>query len=129
METMKMFKKYLTNFIVLFLVVSGLTYYGMANYHKEEEIKIECIVETESPVIEVTKTTNKIIEGTVTNNTDKLMLETYIRLDFYNQEGDLIGTKYNKIKYFNVKEKTKFVIRYGYKNISTIKLSTTNTIE
>ena len=99
MGTMKMFKYYLINFIILFIVVSGLTYYGMANYHKEEERAIDCIIETHSPVIEVTATTNKKIEGTVTNDTGSLMLETYIKLDFFNQDGSLIGTKYHKIKY------------------------------
>lgn len=128
MKTLKRFRYYLINFILLIIVVSGLTYYGMENYHKEEEREVQCIIETESPVIEVTEASNKKIEGTVTNNTDSLMLETYIKLDFYNQEGTLIGTKYHKIKYFNVKEKAKFVINYDYRNVESVKLTTTEKI-
>lgn len=37
MKTMKKFWKYFINFIVLFLLVSGLMYLGTRNMNKEEE--------------------------------------------------------------------------------------------
>lgn len=43
MKTMKKFWKYFINFIVLFLLVSGLTYLGTMNRGKSEKT-IECIV-------------------------------------------------------------------------------------
>lgn len=42
MKTMKKFWKYFINFIVLFLLVSGLTYLGTMNRGKSEKT-IECI--------------------------------------------------------------------------------------
>ena len=128
MKTMKKFWKYFINFIVLMLLVYGLTYWGMANYNKEEKTPIECITQTQSPVIQVTETTNKKIIGTVTNDTGILINVIYVKAEFYNEAGTLIGTKYDKIKYFNVGEKAKFTIEYGYTNITTVKLTTTDTM-
>ena len=85
-------------------------------------------MECESPVIQVTETTNKKITGTVTNDTNILINEIYVKAEFYNDAGTLIGTKYDKIKYFNVGEKAKFTIEYGYTNITTVKLTTTDTM-
>ena len=129
MKTMKKFWKYFINFIVLMIVVSAGTYFGMKGFTKEEAKPIECVVQEESPVINVTETTNKKITGTVTNNTDVLINQIYVKAEFYNGRGKLVGTKYDIIRYFNVGEKTKFSIEYGYGNITTVKLSTVETLD
>ena len=125
MKTMKKFWKYFINFVVLMLLVSGFTYFGMDSYQKRLQ-PIECSIETQSPVIEITETTNRKLTGTVTNDTNILINNIYVKADFFNETGKLVGTEYYEIKYFNVGEKAKFEIEYTYRNITNIVVSTTD---
>ena len=71
MKTMKKFWKYFLNFIVLFLLVTGLTYWGTSIYNKKEEEKntpTQYIAQESSPAIEIKDCTNKKIIGTATND-------------------------------------------------------------
>lgn len=122
MKTMKKFWKYFINFIVLFLIVSGLTYLGTINNSRENKT-IECISQEKSPIIEITKCTNKKIIGTATNDTKILINVIYIKADFYDESNNLLGTKYEEIRYFNVGEKAKFEIEFEYKDISKINIT------
>ena len=122
MKTMKKFWKYFLNFIVLFLLVSGLTYLGTMNMNTQNET-IECVTQTESPVIEIIECTNKKVAGTVTNNTKVLINVIYVKAEFYNENDKLLGTKYSEIKYFNVGEKAKFEIENTYKDVATVKVT------
>ena len=122
MKTMKKFWKYFINFIVLFLLVSGLMYLGTMNNGTKNEI-IECVIQTESPVIEITECTNKKITGTVTNDTKVLINVVYVKASFYDENGKLLGTKSSEIKYFNVGEKAKFEIENSYKNVASVKVT------
>lgn len=126
MKTMKKFWKYFINFIILFLLVSGLTYLGIGN-SKNNGKSIECTAQTNSPVIEITECTNKKIKGTATNDTKVLINAIYIKADFYDENSNLIGTKYKEIKYFNVDEKAKFEIEFNYKNVSKINVTASET--
>ena len=65
MKTMNKFWKYFINFIVLFLLVSGLMYLGTMNNNKKEEQTIQCVTQTTSPVIEITECKNGILKGTI----------------------------------------------------------------
>ena len=129
MKTMKKFWKYFINFLVLMILVWAGTYFGVKGLNKEGAKPIECSIQTKSPIINVTKTTSGKITGTVTNDTSVFINEIYVKAEFYNDAGTLIGTKYDKIKYFNVGEKAKFTIQFGYTNISTVKLSTVDKID
>ena len=122
MKTMKKFWKYFLNFIVLFLLVSGLTYLGNMNTKNQNET-IECVAQTKSPVIEITECTNKKVTGTVTNNTKVLINVIYVKAEFYNENNKLLGTKYSEIKYFNVEEKAKFEIENTYKDVASVKVT------
>ena len=125
MKTMKKFWKYFLNFVVLMLLVTALTYLGTMKYNKESN-QIQCITQTELPAIEVTETTNKKVTGTITNDTNVLINAIYVKAEFFNEDGKLLGTEYDEIKYFNVGEKAKFEIKHSYKNVSIIKLTTTD---
>ena len=65
METMKKFKKYFINFIVLMLIVTGLTYYGTKNYNKEKK---EEIINKEDNENNDTDITNKESESLTLHN-------------------------------------------------------------
>ena len=131
MKTMKKFWKYFINFVVLFLLVSGLMYLGTMNMKKEEKA-IKCVAQTEKPVIEVIECTSNnkggILKGTITNDAEVLINVIYVKAEFYDENDNLLGTKYSEIKYFNVGEKAKFEIEFNYENVSKVNVTATETI-
>ena len=130
MKTMKKFWKYFINFVVLFLLVSGLMYLGTMNMNKEEKA-INCVAQTEKPVINVTECTSNnkggILKGTITNDSEVLINVIYVKAEFYDENNNLLGTKYSEIKYFNVGEKAKFEIEFNYENVSKVNVTATET--
>ena len=127
MKTMKKFWKYFINFVVLFLLVSGLMYLGTMNLNKEEEKIIECSTQTTSPVIEISECKNGKLKGTITNDTSILINVIYVKAEFYDNDNNLLETKYSEIKYFNVGEKAKFEIEFSNENIAKVKVTSVET--
>lgn len=129
MKTMKKIWKYFLNFVFLFLIVTGLSFWGSTINDKngtKENKQITYTVQENSPVIEITKCTSNKITGTATNDMNVLINVVYIKADFYNENNELIGTQYDEIKYFNVGEKSKFQIDYKYKDVVRIDVTATN---
>lgn len=127
MKTMKKFLKYFINFIVLFLLVSGLIYLGTINREEKQEKTIECITQTTSPIIEITECKNGKLKGTIKNDTNILINVIYVKAEFYDKNNNLLETKYSEIKYFNVGEKSKFEIEFSNKNVTNVKVTSTET--
>ena len=127
MKTMKKFWMYFINFIVLFLLVSGLMYLGTMNNEKKEEQVIECVTQTTSPVIEITECKDGILKGKITNDTSILINVIYVKADFYDKDNNLLETKYSEIKYFNVGEKAKFEIEYSSENVTNVNVTSVET--
>lgn len=126
MKTLNKFWKYFLNFIVLFLLVTGLTYIS-TKLNSEDYKNIDYILQEQSPVIEITQKANKKITGTATNDMGVLINEIYVKADFYDKDNNLLGTKYDEIRYFNVGEKAKFEISYDFKDVSKIEITATET--
>lgn len=127
MKTMKKFWKYFINFIVLFLLVSGLIYLGTMNKDEKQEKTIECITQTTSPIIEITECKNGKLKGTIKNDTNILLNVIYVKAEFYDKNNNLLETKYSEIKYFNVGEKAKFEMEFSNKNVTNVKVTSTET--
>ena len=127
MKTMKKFWMYFINFIVLFLLVSGLMYLGTMNNDKKEEQVIKCFTQTTSPVIEITECKDGILKGTIKNDTNILINVVYVKAEFYDKDNNLLGTKYSEIKYFNVGEKAKFEIEYSSENVTNVNVTSVET--
>lgn len=130
MKTMNKFWKYFLNFIILFLLVSGLMYLGTMNVEKKEEKtqSIECVTQTTSPVIEITQCKDGILQGTIKNDTSILINVIYVKAEFYDKNNNLLETKYSEIKYFNVGEKAKFEIEFSNKNVTSVKVTSVEKI-
>ena len=127
MKTMNKFWKYFINFVLLFLLVSGLMYLGTMNTEKREEQSIKCVTQTTSPIIEITQCKDGILQGTIKNDTDILINVIYVKAEFYDRNNNLLETKYSEIKYFNVGEKTKFEIEFSNKNVTDVKVTSVET--
>lgn len=124
MKTMKKFWKYFLNFVILFLLVSGLTYLGTMNIKKEEEkTTITYTTQTTSPIIEITECQNGKLKGTIKNDTSILINTIYVKAEFYDKNEKLLETKYYEIRYFNVGEKAKFEIEFSNKNVTNVKVT------
>lgn len=124
MKTMKKFWKYFLNFIVLFLLVSGLMYLGTRNIKKREEnTTITYSTQTTSPIIEITECKNGKLKGTIKNDTSILINIIYVKAEFYDKNEKLLETKYYEIKYFNVGERAKFEIEFSSKNVTNVKVT------
>lgn len=121
---MKKIFRYIVLLIVVYLVVELFVYFMTKTYYKDMN-NYEILVE--SPVIEITESKvakNKgYIEGTVTNNTDEMMNNLNIRFDFYNEQGNFVGSKNKEIEIFNATEKMNFNIKYDYEEVNQIKIS------
>lgn len=128
MKTMNKFWKYFLNFVVLFLLVSGLMYLGTMNNEKKEEKIIQCTTQTTSPVIEITQCKDGILRGTIKNDTNILLNVIYVKAEFYDKNNKLLETKYSEIKYFNVGEKAKFEIEFSNKNVTNVKITSVEKI-
>jgi hypothetical protein len=130
MKTMKKFWKYFLNFIVLFLIVTGFTYWGTKIGDKkanEPSHEITYTAQESSPIIEITKCTSKEITGIAKNDMGVLINVIYIKADFYDENNNLLGTEYEEIRYFNVGEKSKFKIEFDFKNVAKVEVTATET--
>lgn len=124
MKTMKKFWKYFLNFVILVLIVSGLTYLGTKGIKNEEEDKvISYTTQTTSPIIEITECKNGKLKGTIKNDTSILINMIYVKAEFYDKNEKLLETKYYEIKYFNVGERAKFEIEFSNKNVTNVKVT------
>ena len=70
---------------------------------------------------------NGILKGTVTNDSEVLINVIYVKAEFYDENNNLLGTKYSEIKYFNVGEKAKFEIEFSSKNVTYVKITSVDT--
>ena len=126
MARMKKFLLYLVLFILLYCTVNVLTYLYMRNTYKDLNYEADT-----NPLftinIEEAKTSYSggYINGNVTNNSGVLIDTNYVKADLY-KNNIYIGTKYQEIKYFNVRETTQFSINYEYTKINLVKISIVN---
>lgn len=121
---MKKIFRYIVLLIVVYLVVEIFVYFLTKPYYKDMN-NYEILVT--NPTIEITESKvarNKgYIRGTATNNTGAMIESLKLRFDFYNEIGEYIGSEYHGIEPFNASEKSRFDIKYEYKNVSEIKIS------
>lgn len=125
---MKKILKYVIGLIVLIIVVKVLVYFLTKTYY--QDMNNYELLENIPVVIEVTESKvakNKgYIKGTVTNETGELISNMNIKFDFYNENGNFLGSEYKLIGVFNATEQVKFDIKYQYENVAKIEISIIN---
>lgn len=125
---MKKILKYVIGLIVLIIVVKVLVYFLTKPYY--QDMNNYELLENIPVVIEVTESKvakNKgYIKGTVTNETGELISNMNIKFDFYNENGNFLGSEYKLIGVFNATEQVKFDIKYQYENVAKIEISIIN---
>ena len=131
MNTFKKLMRYFLLFILLFLFVGFFKELGFKETNKEEYMQ-NYIVKVDSPLIMVkqSRTTENggYINGYILNNTGEHIKDRYMQFDFYDSEGNFLGTESKEIKYFNVNEKINFDINYNYKDVNKIEIDFVDSI-
>jgi len=124
MARIKTFFIYLILFVILYLFVDLMVYFSTKDNYKD---LTNYEITMSSPEIQITEYKASYskghITGTATNNTSQLIDKIILKFDFYNENGSYMGTKYEEIKYFNVGEKAKFTVNFGYEKIENVKIS------
>ena len=82
-----------------------------------------------SPEIEITQaeTTNANgrIKGIITNNTNSLIQGQFIKIDFYSELDNIVGTEYIHIGNLKKDESKEFNLNYRYSNVDSFEISMT----
>ena len=120
----KVFLCYFLIFITIFIFSDIMIYLYTKSMYKPME-KYEVNVET----LEVKVTTaeasnvNGNVTGTIKNNTEKNIIDEYLRFDFYTPRNVNIGTKYLKINELRAGEEKKYEMGFRYDNVTSVKIS------
>jgi len=124
MDRLKTIFRYFAGFILFCLIINGLTYLATRPEYRNLN---SYTLEVYSPSVKITEAKNKYsggyIEGTVTNNTGKLIDLKYLKFEFYDKDETYLGTEFKELKYFNVGEVEKFRIEHKHRQVDNVIIS------
>lgn len=116
-------KKYFTFLIILIL------FYLFSNFIAYEALKTSLVpienysIECESPQINIedacSSKVNGYVKGTVKNNTDSIIENKYIKVNFISKAGNVILSKYAEISKLNPGDEQEFKINFNAENITS----------
>lgn len=106
---MKVFLCYFLIFITVFIFSDVMIYLYTKSMYKPME-KYEVNVETLEVKVSTAESSNVNgnVIGTIKNNTQKNIIDEYLRFDFYTPRNVNVGTKYLKIDEIRAGEEKKF---------------------
>lgn len=127
MKRMKTFLIYLILVIVVILSTDFIAEICLQSGYKPIP---QYEIATTSPKIEVVeaKTTkaNGVIKGDVTNTTNTLQQNLFLKIELLSDIGNKLGTEYLQIGNLQPEQKKEFELKYRYSNVSTFVISTTS---
>lgn len=129
MDKLKKYFRYLLLFILMYIIVSLLTAFGMRDI-KEHFI---CNINGNQKFnIEVEDAKSSKLGGQinvkVTNKTEEIQTDKYLKIELYNND-EFVGVKYKEIKYLNIGETNRFEIIFDEKNVNIGIVSVVDEIE
>ena len=127
MDTVKKFIKYAIILIIGYVLINILTYGIVANtYYNVNDYQI--LAESPSITITESKATriNGYVVGKVTNNTDALIYNKYLRMNFYNQNGQYLGSNYVELSNFQSGKTLEFRTNYRYLKVASYTIDVTD---
>lgn len=127
MDTVKKFVKYGIWLIIGYILVNFIAYgYIMKTYKNINNYQI--LVETPSIEITESKATkiNGYIVGKITNNTDALIFQKYLRVNFYNDKEQYLGTNYVEISNFQTGKTVEFKTSYNFTDVAKFTIDITD---
>ncbi|MGN1270099.1 MAG: FxLYD domain-containing protein [Clostridia bacterium] len=120
----KVFLCYFLIFITVFIFSDVMIYLYTKSMYKPME-KYEVNVETLEVKVSTAEASNVNgnVIGTIKNNTQKNIIDEYLRFDFYTPRNVNVGTKYLKINELRAGEEKKFEMGFRYDNVTSVKIS------
>ena len=121
MKTMKLFKQLFICFMLLFIFVS---YMSNALIMSTYTLISQSEVVSESPKVEIVEAkstnVNGFVIGKITNNTDSIIDGKYIKLDFYSEHDNNIGTKYLKVENLDIDDSKEFKVKHRFWGVTRV---------
>lgn len=128
MGRLKTFRIWLILFVLFYLFVDFISFVGLKMMLKDLN-EYEILVE--SPKIEIIEAkgtyANGYIKGTLTNNTNSIIENKYIKLDVYSERNVNLGTEYIEIEKLDLAKTMDFEVKYSYTDVSKYKIDVVDT--
>ena len=128
MGRLKTFRTWLILFVLLYLFVDFISFVGLKMMLKDLN-EYEILVE--SPKIEITEAkgtyANGYIKGTLTNDTNSIIENKYIKLDVYSERNVNLGTEYIEIEKLDLAKTIDFEVKYNYTDVANYKIDVVDT--
>lgn len=123
MSRIKLFGKWLILFILLYLFVDFICFASIKMMYKNLD-KYEILVDTPKIEIKEAKGTyaNGYIKGVLTNNTNSILENKFIKIDVYSDRNINLGTEYIKIEKLDLAKTMDFEVKYSYTDVSNYKI-------
>lgn len=127
MGRLKTFRTWLILFILLYLFVDFICFASRKMIYKDLN-DYEILVDSPKIEIQEAKGTyaNGYIKGFITNNTNAIIENKYIKLDVYSERNINKGTEYIKIEKLDLSKSMDFEVKYSYTDVATYKIDIVN---
>ena len=127
MERVKMYVIWALLIVVGFILVRFLSQ-GIMIKAFENINNYEILVQAPSITVTEAKATNVngYISGTVKNNTDALIYEGYMLVDFYNSQNSFVGRKVVEVKDFQVGKTAEYRVSFKYNDVKSFTIQFTD---
>lgn len=126
MDKIKKIAKYVLLVIIAYMLVNLMSYAFIMKSYKNMD---NCEVLINRPSVEIldSKATkvNGYLVGKVTNNTDSLIYAEYLRVNFYNERNNYLGTEYIGVNSLQAGKNLEFKLKYKYSHVSKITIDVT----
>ncbi len=132
MEKIKKYFRYVLLLVVIYILVTVLTNWRMSTINISSKGFNYTIIPDDRIQFEIEEAENTNLKGhinlKITNKTDKLIENIYLRIDLYEDE-KYLSSLYKEVKYLNVGETNRFEIEFNEKNANFAKILVTEEIE
>ena len=129
MGRIKLFWKWLVLFALLYLFVDFICFASVKLMYKNLD-KYEILVN--NPKIEIIEAkgtyANGYIKGRLTNNTNSLIDNKYIKVDVYSERNVNLGTEYIKIEKLDLAKTMDFEVKYSYTDVASYEIDIVDTM-
>ena len=126
MERMKTFFIYALCVIAFFIFSQIMIYFAIhTTYHtKAYEVKASVPITVEVQATSV----NGIVRGSVLNNTQEVMENKYLQMEFYSKQDNILGTKYVPISHLEVGNEQEYEMNFNLSRVDHVVLDIVDTI-
>ena len=126
MKTMKKFLKYFIWFLIVYFLVSFLSFHVIKSSYKTKD----CSINFSNPKVEIydakATVTNGYVKGKITNNTDEKIQDKVLKLDCLSPRGVIMGTKYVDINSLATGTYKEFETKFNFDNVKDISIYLVN---